>query len=116
MKHDIKVGQQVFVLEPSYRSTSERRGEYKIVTKVGNKYFYIGEGYGTTKFDLETMREAKESNYPHVAYLTEDEYMEECARGKLVSEAHNLMCNYPKMEALSNTEILVLIGLLARKP
>ncbi|SRR6266404_172653 len=77
MKHDIKVGQQVYVVKPKRSRFDQESNDYETVTKVGNKYFYIGENYSQMKFDLETLREVGETNYLCSAYLTEEEYAAE---------------------------------------
>lgn len=79
MKHDIKVGQQVYVVQPTYRRQRTVQASYEPVTRVGNKYFYVGEGWKETKVSLETLIEVNDSNYHASVYFTKEEYDDEIA-------------------------------------
>ncbi len=91
MKHDIKVGQQVYVVKPKRSHHDTESSGYETVTKVGNKYFYTdtGDDFWAKKFELETLREAGETNYRCSAYLTEEEYAKEKALAYAWKEFQN---------------------------
>lgn len=70
----ITVGTKLFVVEKTYRRSDTARKGYEEVTRVGRKYFYIGDGYRERKFCMDTLREVNEINFQDQAYLTEADY------------------------------------------
>lgn len=114
MKHNITVGQQVFVVSARYHQRDAVKAEYKVVTRVGNKYFYTGEGWDETKFSLETLVEVKDGSYCDCVYITEKEY-----NGRVVLQvawddfraAYN-KCQYARPKHLTAEQLLGIVEIL----
>jgi len=86
---EIKVGQTVWLLE-------EFRGKQKlketIVTKVGNKYFWVGISRG--KFEIETLMESIDFGYKAKIYLTIKEREEEVQALEITREIRDKIGSY----------------------
>jgi hypothetical protein len=88
-----EVGQEVYIGENPHA-----------VTKVGRKYFYIGEGWKELKVDLEDWRVMREPGYgkgPQV-YADLQEYQDAQEYGKLLEDFGKLFSrSYGKCRNLS---------------
>lgn len=113
MKHDIKVGQQVYVVQAQYRREDTLRAAYEEVTRIGNKYFYTGEGWKETKYSLKTLREVSDSNYHAAAYLTKEEFDERIALTDAWNEFKTVASNlYSRPEHLTLQDIQSIVNTL----
>lgn len=107
----IRVGDKVFVVHKTYRSSDVAKKGYETVTRVGRKYFYIGTAYGEQKFCMETLREANDGNYWDQAYLCEVEYERSVRKDEVVSEIKSIVGRWgwykkaplDKLEVILNT-------------
>ncbi len=80
---DIQVGDKFFIVHKMYRATGVPTTSWDVVTKVGRKYFYTGEGRSATAYDKVTLRESDTSNYHNQAYYTEQEWKDKVEAVKL---------------------------------
>jgi hypothetical protein len=73
-----KVGQTVYSLNTGNAARNvEQRLTPVIVTKVGRKYFTVGEGWQATEYNLENWVEKTIYSPSSCLYISEQEYAEE---------------------------------------
>jgi YesN/AraC family two-component response regulator len=94
-KVKLKVGQTLWVVIPEYRRTSvpSEPVEYQI-SKIGSKYFEL-DGY-RAKFDIQTLRQATELNYPAQCYLTLQEILDGREQASLTDKVRKAISQYGK--------------------
>ena len=79
---DIQVGQNIFITEKYGKGSIQEH----VVTKVGNKYFYVGN----RRFFRDTMIEDVKYGSQKVVFLSQEDYDNEMLRRSLVHYFHNL--------------------------
>jgi hypothetical protein len=72
MKEKIKVGQTVWIYRNSPYSKEQPLVTKMLVSKIGNKYFYVGERGNQRKFDFEC-NECVETGYMAKCFLSKKE-------------------------------------------
>jgi hypothetical protein len=76
----MKVGQTVWVTGGFRR---DNKAEADVIEKIGNKYFYLVGDRGQRKFDIQTLKQVSESNYPAQVYLSLEEYQDKLEAERL---------------------------------
>jgi hypothetical protein len=82
----MQVGQTVWVTGGFKRNS---KAEEHVIDRIGNKYFYLVEDQ--RKFDIETLKQVSESNYPALVYLSLEAYQDKLEAERLSSGIRNFM-------------------------
>lgn len=75
MKHDLKPGQAIWIVERNHRG-GRNEPRQTAIENIGREYFTLVESGRARKFYLSTLKQAAELNYPAQCYVDIQEYLD----------------------------------------
>lgn len=90
----MEVGQTVWVTGGFGRNN---KIEADVIEKIGNKYFYLVGDMDQRKFDLKTLRQVSEHNYPVQVYLSLEDYQSKVEEATLSDKIKKVFQGYGRL-------------------